>query len=316
MKKYLFLLMTLFVMSGAYAQDDDVYFVPSKKAEKASRQDTGGSYYTPIPDDENFESSNWAAGRGNGGRDVDSYNRRGKQQADESDSVEYVDDYVAGDCTSRIVRFHSPRIGIYVSSPFYADYYDYWYDPLFGPAWYGWSGWYGWGWSPYPHWAYLPGWNYPWYDPWGPAWGWHPGWYPGWHRPPHHFPGHSLASNRVYRGSNGGVIRYGTGRAASRRRFSTDGNTNRPVYRGTSTGQRVGNVQSGSRSSRSVNNTGNRSNTSGRSAAPARGQSRSFEHSTPSSGSRPSYSAPSRSGFGSPSGGGRSFGGSRSGGRR
>jgi len=313
MKKYLFLLMTLLVTTGAYAQDDDVYFVPSKKAEKASRRDVGSSYYTPISEDENFESSNWAAGRGNGGRDVDSYNRRGNYSANESDSVEYDDVYVAGDYTSRIVRFHSPRIGIYVSSPFYADYYDYWYDPFFGPAWCGWGDWYGWGWRPYPYWAYLPGWSYPWHYPWGPSWGWHP----GWPRPPHHFPGNSLASNRVYRGSNGGVIRYGTGRTASQRRFSTDGNANRPVYRGTSSGRRVGNAQSGSRSSRSVNNAGNRANPSGRPAAPARGQSRSFDRSTPSSGSRPSYSAPSRSGFGTPSGAGRSAGGvGRSGGRR
>lgn len=62
----------------------------------------------------------------------------------------YDDGYEDGYFTSRLVRFWSPRVGVYVSSPFYMDYYDLCYDPFYygyASPWYGWgwSGWYGWG---------------------------------------------------------------------------------------------------------------------------------------------------------------------------
>ena len=76
MKKSLLLLFMCLNVWGTYAQDDDVYFVPSSKQHtaKAVQPAEDRSTYTPIPSDE----TNWAEGRGDGGRDVDAYNRRGR----------------------------------------------------------------------------------------------------------------------------------------------------------------------------------------------------------------------------------------------
>ena len=67
MKKSLCLLALCFSMLGTYAQDDDVYFVPSSKNKKSQQQRTeqqafpeGRSTYTPIEQDATFEESNWA----------------------------------------------------------------------------------------------------------------------------------------------------------------------------------------------------------------------------------------------------------------
>lgn len=160
MKKSLLLLTLCLSSLGTYAQDDDVYFVPSSK-DKTETNDTytasGRSSYTPITgsDDPTFQQSDWAAGRGNGRWDVDAYNRRGRNYkgngvADTLTSQQtydqgYEDGYEDGSCTARIVRFWSPRAGVYVSSPYYMDYYDlyYTYDPFYygyGSAWsIGWS---------------------------------------------------------------------------------------------------------------------------------------------------------------------------------
>ena len=84
MKKSLLLTALCLSTLGVYAQDDDVYFVPSSKDKIESKDtynaDPGRSTYTPIVtnDDEAFSQSNWANGRGNGKWDVDAYNRRGK----------------------------------------------------------------------------------------------------------------------------------------------------------------------------------------------------------------------------------------------
>lgn len=194
MKQIALTIIALLAAGTAWAQDD-VYFVPTKKALEAERQEMlGNSSYDEIaiPAGKAFEHSNWADGRSTGGRNVDEYNRRGtaKYQSDSLKSRNYRDydddDYTA---TARIVRFRSPRACI-IASPYYYDYYDLgFYDPWFDDwAWggrfgypyvsFGWSrGLWGASWS-------LGGWYSPWYyDSWyGPSYAyWNsPYYYGGW----------------------------------------------------------------------------------------------------------------------------------------
>jgi len=337
MKKSLMFLAFGLICIGTYAQDDDVYFVPSS-SEESDASDvytaSGRSSYAPIMTDEEdpyATTDNWAEGRGNCGRDVDEYNRRGRNYksgvTNDSSSAQhlydegYDDGYEDGSCTARLVRFWSPRAGVYVSSPYYIDYFDLCYDPWYygyvSPYWgWSWSGWYGWGsWYGYRPWH--AGWGWDWYGPHG--WDGFHGW-----RPEH------LAPAGAQRGPGGGWVAYSgaraggngaygvagrnfgsnasrsfglnSGRAATSRGVGANGRT-RPVRSssGTSASRSIG--QSASRRTSRSSSTPSQSTTSSRSA------SRSF--STPSrsssvGGSR-SFSSPSRSGgFG---GGGRSFGG-------
>lgn len=355
MKKSL-LLMVMCLSFGSlatYAQDDDVYFVPSSKAEEDVKDSyTSSSSYEPIADDEAFSQSHWAEGRGNGKWDVDAYNRRGKnykyrdevvdknvQSSTERASYDegYEDGYTDGYFTSRLVRFCSPRVGIYVSSPFYMDYYDLcYYDPWYygyGSPWsWSWSGWFGWGswygWRPY--YSYW-GWG-GWYDPW---WG---GCYPHHH---HWYPTDWYPSN-ARRGRLGGYIAYG-GRRGSGVSTSTGGRGN---YSGRPSGSlgiggrnHRGNANFSGRPSRNFGTSGRPSRYNGSNGfdvnRPNRGNSntarpsRSFNNRNNSDYNRPSqnrsnFNRPSRSSSfdrGSFGGGGRSgfgggFGGGRSGGGR
>lgn len=231
------LLLTVLCLSSlcTYAQDDDVYFVPSSKDnieqdDSYTAPDAGKSTYTPITtSDDAFNHSDWANGRGNGKWDVDAYNRRGKnynpQSANDSLTSQesydqgYSDGHEDGSCTARIVRFWSPRVGISVSSPFYYDYYDLCYDPFYygyGSPWsWGWSGWYGWGswygWRPYySSWSWGWGWHSPWYDPWYDPW-YRPGW--GWGHNDWAWRPAPLPSN-VQRGPMGALTSRSGGRGA------------------------------------------------------------------------------------------------------
>lgn len=355
MKKSLLLMAMCLVCIDTYAQDDDVYFVPSSE-DNTENSDTyiapKRSTYTPITssEDETYEQSNWANGRGNCGRDIDEYNRRGKNynssvQSDTSITngaqriydEGYDDGYEDGMYTSRIVRFYSPRAGVYVSSPYYLDYYDFYYDPWYygyaSPWPWTWSGWYGWGswygWRPW-HSSWYWGWNDPWYHDYCFGWGGH-----GW-RPEHWIPANAE------RGPVGGWVAYGgrrgSGQAVATASAHRSSYSSRPSSRlgfnsSQSTGTRStysgkGNYRpsrSFGNSSRSVNgNSTNRSTT--RSSQSSERSSRSFSNSNSSqrsSSSSRSFSSPSRSsGFsggrsGGFSGGGHSGGGGRSfGGRR
>lgn len=303
------LAMSACMLGTAFAQNDDVYFVPSKADKAKTRTESvAPSTYTALPyskDERDANYDDWADGRGNGHWDVDRYNRRG-QYADDSLAIDSTEsmaerdgDYGDNSCTSLIVRFHSPRVGVYVSSPYYLSFYDPWLDPWFFDSWYGfgWPGtYYGWGWRPW-------GWGYyGWYDPWYPGWGWGPSW--GWAP---HYHGPSYAWN-AQRGPHGGFVAYGnrnnsrpgTGialrpsgnRYVDYRPSRSFGNNSRPsrsMYR------------ESYRPSRSFGNSNN--NPSRSYSRPSYTPSRGFGN----SGSTPSYSSPSRS-FGG-GGGGRSFGG-------
>ncbi len=332
MKKSLLVFAMCLCTLGTYAQDDDVYFVPSSK--KTTTTDTytapGRSTYSTIAnsDDSAFEQSHWADNRGNGRWDVDSYNRRGKSYknsvadtttAQQSYDQGYDDGYEDGQYTSRIVRFWSPRVGVYVSSPYYWDYCDLYYDPFYygyGSPWnWGWSGWYGWGswygWRPYYSWNW--GWG-GWYDPWhGPDWGW------GWHGGGSHWawhPSHPINAERGPVGgwvSRGGAQGVGAGRgfanASTGRGNVFTPNNSRSDFNRSNVGNagRAFTNSGGGRSFNSNYNSGrtfNSNSNSGRTFTPNNNSGRS------NSNSNRSFTQPSRSssvGSGS-MGGGRSFG--------
>ena len=308
MKKILSLMLLAAVgFMPATAQDDDVYFVPSKSS-KTSQKDRSNfsSQAERIPVeasntyDNLYEMSD---------RDIDAYNRRYAV----TDSIDAADDYAEdneeGTYTRRLVRFHSPTVGVYVSSPYYdvvADYY--WYDPWFTPWYY--SPFYGpnyaWTWSP---------WAYDWY--WG--WGWHTWWYDPWHYHHHHHwydtawrpsfngrPGNGryidtyrrVTADRPSRNYN-----YASGTTTSRTRPSRSYNTS--TSGADRAGRQFGNSSNSSqRSSRSFSGSGNSSQSTQRSygTTPSRGMGNS------SVGSR-SFGSGSSVGSGHSMGGSRSMGG-------
>ncbi len=193
-KLFLTLALSLSATFAVQAQDDDdLYFTPTKKSQTT----------TPVSKRSSYAQDRYAGSSGNASsrtfqvyngnsRNDDEYNRRysgyaGSWQTGSIDSLsadsldaemEYEDssqgyDLEDPECdyaySRRILRFHSPRFGFAISSPYYWDlvygwgvydylydpYYDYFYDPFY------WS--WGWGFG----WSYRP-WN-AWY---GPIWGW------------------------------------------------------------------------------------------------------------------------------------------------
>ncbi len=306
--------MAIFLTFGAtaQAQDDDVYFVPSKKKEVAKKQTARPqSSYTPLGSSAG-EADNWAEGRGNNGWDVDAYNRR--QQAADTVAVENLSaDEPEGTYTARLVRFHSPRAGVVVSSPYYTVLTDYyWYDPWLFPYGYDpfYASWYGWGWSPYWHGSYWHHWghhHYWWDYSWN--WGWHPhgpGFWPG------HWGGTVPAPGRPSGGRYLDTSRRVTAMRPSRGfGDSSRGNASNRPSRNYLNSSAPSNRSNGltTRPGRSFSNSSNGPSRRNDSYSP----SRSFGNSSNSS---RTFSTPSRSS--SPAGGGRSFGGGggRSGGGR
>ena len=349
MKQIALTIIALLAASVAWAQDD-VYFVPTKKALEAERQEMyGNSSYEQIaiPSDKAFEHSHWADGRSAGGRNIDEYNRRGTARS-KNDSLntrgyrEYdTEDYTA---TARIVRFRSPR-GCILASPYYYDYYDLgFYDPWFDD--WAWGGRFG----AYPYLSF--GWNRGW---WGASWSFG-GWYSPWYYNSWYGPSYSYWYSPYYYGGWGWnrwdapfYYDYGARYTYAQPRgtwysgsYSSSGDGGRGNFYagGSRTGGFSGNTYSGTRSSyspsysrgdsrstysgsytnsqgyRSGSRDGNRSsytpaNTRGYDNGNYSSPSRSsYESSSHSSGS---YSSPSRSG-GFYSGGSRTGGGFSGGG--
>lgn len=247
-KSLLFFMMTCVSALSGYAQDDDVYFVPSKNATQQTytASDHYASDYTVL--ESGADNDTWYANR-RSTVDVDAYNRRGSYSyaVDTTSNDEiYNQDYATdgGTYTTRIVRFHAPGC-IVVASPWYWDIYDnYWFDP-----WYSWSWGWGWRYSWYDPW-YSWGWH-GWYGGWGWNWGWHHPWYGGWHGGDwahHGGPGWGRDWNR---GGFGGRRdnNFGRGDFAGN---GTRGNfgTGRTNYRGFDGGNRGGNYAVGNRGGR------------------------------------------------------------------
>lgn len=182
-KSVLFTIALSVVALSAYAQRDDVYFVPSKKAtlENSDKPAVKQSEYEPIaPSNQYADDGEWYKNR-KSNRDLDDYNRRSgglsNNEAACDDNVQDDDSYEGeGVYTSRIVRFHSPGL-VVVASPYYFDYYDtYFVDPWYGwSEYYGWySPWYSWNWGYSWSWGYTSPWCSPWYSPYYRGW-----WYYG-----------------------------------------------------------------------------------------------------------------------------------------
>lgn len=310
MKKLALLFALLTAVPSATFAQDDVYFIPSKDVTPERNE----SSYSPIDESETEPAPTVGYYTDS---QIDQYNRRGEgvEEAAAAESADLTDTAAIGEgsMTQRLIRFHAPEVNVYVSSPYYWDYY---YDPVwyYSPYWrpcYSWS--FGWAWGG-PYWSW--GWG-GWYDPfWGPSWGWG-GWYdpfwrpPYWHHPlpPHHGPGFNPRPNagRTIAGYTGRTGRnYGsfgsTGRGGSPtylRPSNNFGGQRRPssgvVNRNPST--RPSN-QSGNLPTRTYNNSNTQTRpSSNRSYTPSRSEG---------------YSRPSGSrSYGSPviSGGGRSYGG-------
>lgn len=200
MKGFLYLaaLMIGSMPLGAFAQSD-VYYIPSKKVktitttESSTRREAPSRYSAMASANDTYSAPYYEDTR-----DVDDYNRRGRNSSVSSvvdDSIAAVDDADANEkysCTKHIIRFHSPRRGVIISSPYYWDicyddpwdvYYDSWAYGLPSYAYwsYAYDPWY------YNHWWYHSCWDFTWgwYDPWYGSyyWGWHHPLYWGWNRP-------------------------------------------------------------------------------------------------------------------------------------
>lgn len=318
------------------AQDDDMYFVPSKKTVKSTT--TMRSSARPAP---TFHSGS--------NRSVDEYNRRGgsyyqvlpadtagRSAQGSNDIIDfsgelgvYPDSAAAGDdfaLTREMSRWDGYEPDAYLEgyrdgrressltigwhSPwFYSSYYP-WYDSY----WYWHDPWYYTGW-------YDP-WYYSWYDPWYYGYGYyrpwyHSYWYGGYYHPHYYYGGgvshydgptgtqrHGRISYSSPRGvSNGRTTAYSSGRFGGRaldanRTSGTFGST-----RSASTGARSTSTRSsssrfgGNAATRTYNNSSSQS-------------TRSYTPSTPSSSGSAGSFGGSRSSSGSFGGG--SFGGSRS----
>ena len=210
-KFFLTIALALTATLSVQAQDDDnLYFTPTKKSQKTSATRTVQVYSDNGRNDDEYNrrysayAGSWQTGGEADSLAVDSLDSEIEYvQSSESDydMTDPENDYVY---SRRILRFHSPRFGFAISSPYYWDlvygwgvydylydpYYDYFYDPFY------WS--WGWGYG----WAYRP-WN-AWY---GPIWGWHHaphgwhdwGWGPMWHDhgPVARFTGRGFGAGRL-----------------------------------------------------------------------------------------------------------------------
>ena len=208
MNKKLFLMLGLamFTTLSMWAQaDDDMYFVPSK----SKRQKLSATVTTVSNSQQIAARPAQVVVYNTNSRDEDEYNRRntgyaGSWQTGGGESgadslVSRVDTvYVTSDemynpendfiYSRRLLRFHSPRFGFALSSPYYWDLvygygvYNYLYDPFYLDFYdpffwdYGWG--YGWSWRPWNSWYgsfyYGYGWHSPYlYDYWGVGPYWH-----------------------------------------------------------------------------------------------------------------------------------------------
>ena len=310
MKPFILFLVGLSAPVALMAQDD-MYFIPSQnEAEEVAVEEV----QTEVQyDEEDTQDAYSYYTQSYDIRDVDEYNRRGSyvSLADSTEDDAATDEEADGDnettemsCTERIILFHSPTVGVWVSSPYYWDYYYYdywWYDPWYTPyyAWHAWW-WYG---------SWYAGW-------WGrPYWGW------GFHPMHHHFADIGPRVGQWRQGPRGGYVSYGKGNRsfAATRATGTRGTYSASANRSfTNSGRRFTNSRStvnSGQSTRSYNNSTRRFSTSN-SRTTTQSSQRSY---TPSrsvgSSSRSTISTSSRSAgssFRSSGGGsGRSFGGRR-----
>ena len=205
MKKFILLSLFALPLVNVMAQDDDMYFSSNMSGEVEEVNYNKPSDVRKSERRSNsfvYDKSKLAV-YNNNSRDEDEYNRRYSFNTDyqTEGGADYSMDYESNDTifntdsisddsedfkySRRILRFHSPRVAVALSSPYYWDLvydwgvYDYLYDAYYDPFFYTWGWGYGWSWGPWSCW-YGPFWG--WHHPYAwHYWGWGPGWYHGWH---------------------------------------------------------------------------------------------------------------------------------------
>ena len=296
------------------AQDDDLYFVPTKKSVEKVTDNYG------IPTAVYYSGSN---------RSIDEYNRRTKSHYEVIGADSTLNDTISFtaekgvypdsisdedfELTKKMSRFEDYRLSDYDAfwagyaagrydwawhSPWYYTRYG-WYDPWYYGRWRWYSGWY----DPWYAYWYDP-WYYGWYDPWYYGYGWYGPRYYGW------YSGGSVGRPHVNTIGAGtirrdGVTHSGYGRGGSPSRYSNGSRMSELRNRTVSGNSRNGRVNRGTSSRSYENSSYNRGTFSGNSG--------SFSSSRSSGGSFSSSS--SRSSGGGFGGGGGSRGGGGGGGR-
>ena len=225
-----------------FAQDDDMYFVPTKANQAKEAYDYG------LPSRTYYSGSN---------RSVDDYNRRVRSSATPIDSTgnDIIDfsavrgvypdstyvDTPGGDYT---LTRHMSRFDGYSSAEAYRKGYldGQWSSPWYVSSYYGWYDWDPWYWDRPWHWGYY-GWPSSWY--YSGYWGYHRPWYyGGWG--PRYYVGRSYRVNSGrpvnHRPSNPGGRNFGGYRNSS---------TRVGTYSGSSFGGSRGSSFGGSRGSSS-----------------------------------------------------------------
>lgn len=293
MNRILFFIMALSLSAVAFAQDDDMYFIPKKQSTVKQATQT---YYVGSD------------------RDVDEYNRHGNlyssvTEIDNDDIIDFDAELgVYPDSVETDSLYEYPYFDpeYEVDDFIYSRELDRWYDGdevlLDDPEeWGPYRGYFGF-YSPYYYdYYWWGGWYSPWYYSWWGGW-YHPwyysGWWGGWHGGGHHLwladgrhgRGHSNRGRARY--SGGGGVRSLTGNGS--RRIGSNAYNN-IAKRSRQTGTRY----SGGGGVSSNRTTGSRYSTSNSST------SRSYNYGSSQTRSTSSFSGGSRSG---------GFGGSRSGG--
>ena len=234
MKKFILLTAVAALPLGLMAQDDDMYFVPSKENVAQEAKTYGmpkNTYYSGSQrsvDDYNRRVWSSATPIDSAGNDIINFSAvRGVYPDSSYVETSTADDYKYAKRLSRFEGYTSPdvaywegyRDGRYTSPWYYSSYYS-WYDPWYwdDPWYYGRYGWYG----------YYGGWYHPWY-------------YGGWYRP--YYYGGWYGSRYYVRSHYRPVNRFHVSRPASSgsRTYSRGGNTR---------GYRTGSFGNGSTMSR------------------------------------------------------------------
>ncbi len=285
MKRFFLLTLIALPLTHAMAQDDDLYFTPDLEGKVETVRRVRSPRISANDEVSVYENSKYAVYNSNS-RDEDEYNRRfsfnpsaGEDGVDysldyesndtvfntDSTSIDQTDDYAY---SRRILRFHSPRAAVALSSPYYWDLvydygiYDYMYDAYYDPFFYSWGWRYGWSWGPWSCWyGGLWGWNYPYH--WS-YWGWGPGW--------HHSYWHGHRWNHGHFSHRGGGVgnfrnRFDRGNGIRTNHLANGGNASRST--GTFGGRGTGIASRGNLTARSMRGEGGR---------PTRGSLRSYNN--------------------------------------
>lgn len=282
---------------------DDLYYVPDEEEEVAGEEKAEPAPETPAVRDVSAPASSSGsvvASRDAGNvRDVDEYNRRYTASSEsesyyaeeelhdneDGNTEELPGEWVNGfrgdegdyEYAVRLIRFHSPRFAVSVSSPFYWDVvyginswdwnvyddgiYAYVFPTYTNSLWWDWRfGTFGWSWG-WPYYSAYWGWpGYYGYWGWGRpyyAWGWHHHWYDDpwhyhhgrpWGPPPARYNARRAAGSRPgYSSRSSASSRSSVGRSSSSSRASAS--SGRVV--GTRSSSRAGVSSATTRTSRS-----------------------------------------------------------------